>query len=105
MNFAGLLSQTDKVALSILGDPVTYTTGLGVSSSVRGVFDANFLKVELGDAGVSSYGPAIFFRVSDLPAGALTDVAATVTIASVPYSIWEVEPDGIDGVHFRLHLV
>lgn len=73
--------------------------------NVRGVFDSSYTRVDLGQPGVSSQGPAVFLRLEDLPSDPSTDTEATVAVAGVIYSIHEVKPDGVGGgVVLMLHV-
>lgn len=105
MSWSTLLAQTDKGVLQIAGDPVTYTPGVGSAVSVRGVFEAEYVRVDAGVAGVSSPGPAVFLRLSDLPSDPSVDADATVTVSAAVYTAHEVKPDGQGGVLMLLHLV
>ncbi len=103
MDFAGLLSAGDRVVRKTLGGAITYSPGVGDPVDVDGVFDANYVRVDLGQAGVASVGPAVFLRLEDLPSNPETDTDATVTYAGVEYTAHTVQPDGIGGVHLLLH--
>jgi hypothetical protein len=105
VNFGALLARVDGVVLDHLGDAVTYTSGAGASVAVRGPFDAVYVKVEAGEAGVSSSGPSVFLRLTDLTSNPETDLAARVSVAGVVYEIREVEPDGKGGIRLLLHEV
>lgn len=84
------------------GGPVTYTPGVGATVNVRGVFDALYVKVDAGNAGVSSSGPAVFLRLSDLPSDPSDDLSARVTVGVTEYKVREAQPDGMGGVHLLL---
>lgn len=98
MDFAALLARTDEVALDTLGEDVIYTPGAGAAAPVRGIFDAAYVKANAGHAGVSSAGPAVFLRLSELSSDPSDDGAARVTRAGVDYKVRESEPDGQGGV-------
>lgn len=103
MGFAEQLAAADARALETLGEAVTYTPGTGSPVSVQGIFDATYVRVDLGQPGVSSQGPAVFLSLVDLPSDPETDTTATVTIAGVTYTPHEVQPDGKGGVVLHLH--
>jgi hypothetical protein len=103
MAFSDLLLTADRAALAVLGDPVTYTPGVGSAANVRGVFDAAYQRVDVGHAGVASVGPAVFLRVSDLPSDPSDDADATVTVRGTTYTVHEAQPDGLGGVRLLLH--
>ena len=96
MGFEALLSSADSLALSILGQAVTYTTGAGAESEVTGIFDAAF--VAIMPSGAADEYPAVFFLVADLPSDPETDTTATVAVDSVEYAIREARPDGKGGI-------
>lgn len=101
-----LLAQVDAAILtSPLAQAVTYTPGVGVAVAVRGVFDALYVKAEAGEVGVSSAGPAVFLRLTDLPSSPETDLDARVTVDGQEYRRREVQPDGQGGVLLLLHEV
>lgn len=102
--FAGLLAMVDRPLLGNLGGTVTYSPAVGAPVDVVGIFDQQYQRIDLGTAGVSSTGPAVFLTLADLPSNPDTDTAATVTIAGVTYLFHEVQPDGLGGVVLLLHL-
>lgn len=104
MGFADLLATVDRATRRVLGGVATYTPGVGAPVVVDGIFDANYTRVDVGEAGAASVGPALFLRLEDLPSDPETDAGATVTINSVTYRIHEVQPDGLGGVHLLMHL-
>lgn len=105
MAFTDLVERTDLAVRGHLGGPVTYSPSVGAPVDVTGVFDAAYVRVDLGQIGVSSSGPAVFLRRSDLPSDPSEDPGATVTVKGVVYSIHEVQPDGEGGgVLLLLHV-
>lgn len=105
MSFQDLLASADRSVRKLLGQTVTYTPGAGSPVEVRGVFDARYQRLEAGETGVSSTGPAVFLRLDELPSNPSSDLARTVTINGVVYRPFEVMPDGLGGVHMLLHEV
>lgn len=103
MGFSDLLAAGDISVRSILGGTVTYSPGAGSPVDVDGIFDAAYVRVDLGQAGVSSSGPAVFLTLSDLPSDPSVDSSATVTVDGVKYTPHEVKPDGLGGVVLLLH--
>lgn len=103
MGFSDLLAQADVAATQHLGGAVSYTTGLGATVSVQGIFDAAYVLVDAGQAGVSSCGPAVFLRLADLPSDAIDD-EPTITVDAVEYEVREAKPDGQGGVLLLLHV-
>lgn len=101
-----LLTQVNAAVLaSPLAQEVTYTPGAGAAVVVRGIFDALFTRVDAGEVGVSSAGPAVFVRTTDLPSDPRVDLSARVTADGRQYTIREVQPDGQGGVVLLLHEV
>lgn len=101
-----LLAQMNTAILaSPLAEEVTYTSGAGTAVHPRGIFDAAYVKADVGEVGVSSAGPAVFFRLADLSSDPEEDTAARVAVDGQGYSIREVQPDGQGGVVLLLHEV
>lgn len=101
MAFADLLAYVDRAALRHLGSAVGYKPEGGASVSVYGIFDAAYVKVDAGNAGVSSCGPAIFLKLADLPSDP-SDDNPEITVAGVAYQVKEAQPDGLGGVLLQL---
>lgn len=102
MGFAESLATGDVAVRELLGSTVTYSPSSGSPVDVSGVFDAAYIRVDAGQAGISSSGPAVFLTISDLPSDPTTAVA-TVTVAGTTYSVREAQPDGMGGVLLLLH--
>jgi hypothetical protein len=102
VGFTALLAAADRAALQNLGGPVRYTAGSGVTADVVGVFDSAYVKVDAGQAGVSSMGPAVFLRLADLPSDPEID-SPIVTVESVNHVVREVQKDGLGGVLLLMH--
>ncbi len=105
MGFAELLAIGDRATREILGSPVIYTPGTGDPVTVTGIFDKGYVRVDLGNPGVASYGPAVFLTLADLPSDPVADTDATVTIGGVAYLPHEPQPDGLGGIVLLLHEV
>lgn len=105
MGFTDLVERADVAVRAHLGGDITYTPSVGAPVQVRGVFDAAYVRVDLGQIGVSSSGPAVFLKRADLPSDPSDDAGARVTVKGVVYSIHEVQPDGEGGgVLLLLHV-
>jgi hypothetical protein len=105
MGFSDMLAAADVAATGILGDSVTYTPTVGDAVTVDGIFDAAYVRVDPGLAGISSSGPAVFLRLADLGAlDPVSDLTATVTVDGDEYTIHETKPDGLGGCLLLLHL-
>lgn len=106
MGFDALLGVCDGAVRDVLGGPVIYTPGSGSPVTVTGIFDALYIRVDVGSpAGISSRGPAVALRAADLPSDPEVDSAARVTISGLTYSFHETQPDGKGWVVLLLHLV
>lgn len=103
MGFAAQLAAADAATVKHLGGALSYAPTVGAPVSPEGVFDAAHAQVDAGQPGVSSTGPAVFFRLADLPSDPEADTGATITAAGVQYRAWKVEKDGQGGVLLRLH--
>jgi hypothetical protein len=103
MNWPGLVAQSDNTLVRAFGIPTTYDPATGPAILVTGIFDAAYVRVEAGEAGVASAGPAVFYRLSDLPVDPEND-DPTITITGVAYRVVEVMKDGQGGVLMRLHV-
>ena len=104
MAFDELVARMDRTALTVFGEsvPVVYAPELGDAVSVSGIFDAQYVLAK-GDAeaGVETAGPAVFFRLEDLPVDPEED-EPTLTIRGVAYSVTERRPDGMGGIVLAL---
>lgn len=101
-----LVAQVDRSVQSLLGgEAVVYAPSVGLPVSITGVFDSNYV-IAKGDqmAGVETLGPAVFFRVEDLPADPETD-DPTLTIRAVNYRVIERHPDDMGGIVLELRRI
>jgi hypothetical protein len=107
MSFADLIAAADRVAFAAFGDrdangepiPMTYQPTTGPAVPVTGIFDENYLLAKgTAEAGVEALGPAVFFRLEDLPIDPEDDEDPTVTIRGVAYRVIEHRPDGVGGI-------
>lgn len=104
MAFSDLVSAIDSVVRSRVGRAdVVYTSAVGVSVTVSGVFDDTMSRVDLGQPGVNAPGPEVFLSLVDLPSDPVTDTSATVRVGGVTYVAHEAVKDGLGGVLLRLH--
>ena|SRR6185503_1017921 len=110
MAFSDLVAAADRVAMADLGgESVTYTPTVGspppAAVPVTGIFDSKYVLAE-GDAhaGVEALGPAVFFRLSDLPTDPEVD-DPTLTIRGNVYRVVERRPDDMGGIVLALRLV
>lgn len=103
MTYADEVARADRAVQSELGgEIVTYQPQDGAAVTPIGVFDERFVLAK-GDAhaGVETVGPAIFFRLEDLPV-VPEDDEPTLTIRGVDYRVIERMPDGMGGVVLAL---
>lgn len=96
-----MLATGDVAIRDVLGETVTYSPSVGADVEVQGVFDAAYIRVDAGEPGLSSSGPAVFLTLSDLPE--VPNTAATITVDGTDYRPWEVKPDGLGGCLCLLH--
>lgn len=111
VSFADLISAADRVALSVFGEPtpVTYAPEVGDPVSTTpsgapliGIFDEQYVLAKgTAEAGVEALGPAVFFRLEDLPVDPEED-EPTITIRGVGYTVTEHRPDGMGGIVLAL---
>lgn len=106
MAFADLVADADRAAqLALGGELVTYRTALGVPVPVTGIFDEQYVLAKgSAEAGVETLGPAVFFRLEDLPEHPEDD-EPTLTIGGVDYRVIERRPDGMGGIVLALRRV
>lgn len=106
MSFDTLVAQVDRAAQSLLGgELVTYAPAVGVPVSVTGIFDANYVLAKgSAHAGVEALGPAVFFRLEDLPVDPEND-EPILTIRSVAYRVLERRPDDMGGIVLALRKI
>lgn len=104
MAFDDLVALADRAVQSTLGgETVTYRPSADVVITVVpfevvGVFDANYVLAKgTAEAGVEATGPAVFFRLEDLPEY-LEDDEPTLTIRDVDYRVLERRPDTMGGI-------
>src|SRR5512146_954294 len=97
MAWAALHGLALGAVVQHLSDPITYAPEGGDAVEVNGVFDRAYQKEDVGEAGVSSTAPAVFFRVADLPTDPMTDHPA-ITFGGVAYDVSERHPDGAGGI-------
>jgi hypothetical protein len=97
MDWAGLTGVVNQVVVRQVGEATTYTTHVGL-------FDEAHVLVEAGEADVSSVGPAVFYRLSDLPVDPLED-EPEIVIRGVSYEVREARKDGQGGVLLLLRKV
>lgn len=94
MSYADLIAGIDSATRSILGGvAVTYTTAQGESAVVTGLFDDRYLLISPSQSAVEQLVPAVFLRLSELPADPYYD-DPTIEIAGNTYRVRERQPDG-----------
>jgi hypothetical protein len=104
MSFSDLVARIDRAVHGHLGSvTVTYSPEVGDAVEVQGVFDANYVLLDQGNAGVEQVGPAVWLRLEDLPVNPEDD-EPTITIGALSYSVRERQTDGDVGGSIRLLL-
>ena len=108
MTFDELVAQTDRAVQAHLGAVlVIYAPQVGLPvEDVPGMFDEQYVLAKgSAEAGVETLGPAIFFRLEDLPVEPEGD-EPTITIpirdVDVAFRVIERRPDDKGGVVFAL---
>ena len=104
MSFAQLLAVVDRAVQKHLDSvPVIYQSLAG-TVEVRGMFDENYVLVDgSAHAGVEQVGPAVWFRLEDLPLHP-DDDTPLLSILGKTYKVRERQPDGPVGGSIRLLL-
>lgn len=101
MTFAALVTSTDRLVQTHLGETVQYEPGVGAAVSVVGVFSNAYVRADAGGEAVMSSGPAVFLVLADLPSDPEED-APTITRGGVVYKVREAQKDGDGGVMLLL---
>lgn len=101
MAFADLLLIADRANLAVNGQPVAYAPAIGAPVTVNGIFENAYQRIELGNPGVTSTGPMVFVRLSDLPTDLEQDTPI-LTINGQRYTVKEVQRDGQGGAKLML---
>jgi hypothetical protein len=96
------IATANRSCVKALGGTVRYTPAAGAFKDVQGIFDAQYLRVPAGQAGVQSSGPAVFLLMVDLPTDPEND-EPTITVNGIAYQVTEVRKDGQGGVVLLLH--
>lgn len=106
MSFAALMAAVDRAAQAALGgEELLYKTAAGATYEVTGLFSEQYVLAKgTAEAGVEAVGPAVFFRLEDLPTDPEVD-DPTLTIGGVNYRVVERQPDGIGGITLVLRKV
>lgn len=113
MSFDDLVAAADRAAMAALGGvTVTYRPSADVvvtvvETELVGIFDAQYVLAKgSAEAGVETLGPAVFFRLEDLPEDIdLEEDEPTLTIRGVEYRVIERRPDGMGGIVLALRTV
>lgn len=106
MSFDELVRRADRAVQRVLGSVVvTYAPLVGAPVPVTGMFDEQYVLAK-GDAhaGVEALGPAVFFRLEDLPVDPEND-EPTLTIGGLHYRVIERKPAGMGGIVLVLRLI
>ena len=82
-------------SINDFGVAATYRRG-ATDSTVNGIFDNEFVQVDVAEVPYDSTEPVFYCRTADLPAG--YTVGDRLTVDGVFYTIREFQPDGT-GVH------
>lgn len=102
--FAELVAGVDRTCQEQLGgEVVTYAPAeVGPPVPVTGIFDLQYVLAKgTAEAGVEVLGPAVFFRLEDLPVDPEDD-EPTLTIRGLDYRVIERRPDDMGGIVLAL---
>jgi hypothetical protein len=103
MAFADLVASIDDAVREHLGSvSVEYQPESGDAVEVDGLFDATYVLVDEGNAGVEQVGPAVWLKLDDLPVHP-DDDEPQLTIAGKLYRVRERQPDGMGTIRLLLH--
>ena len=103
MAFPDLVERIDRAVQGNLGGvSVTYEPAEGDPVEVTGVFDEVYHRVIAAEAGVEQIGPAVWFRLDDLPEDP-DDDDPLITIAGNLYRVVERQRDGMGSIRLLLH--
>lgn len=86
-------------AVADFGVAATYRRN-STDSTVNGIFDNEFVQVEVAEVPYDSTEPVFYCRTADLPSG--YTVGDRLTVDSVYYTIREFQPDGTGVSKLRL---
>lgn len=89
-----------NTCIGTLGTRAVYISGNG-RSDVSGIFDANYVVVDLNTGVVQSVGPMFSMNAADVPGGEWLD-GDEIEIDGTVYLIIEERPDSESGTAFRL---
>ncbi len=108
MSWPTLAGLAQRATLRAFGESVSYTPIGGELVSLVGIFSERYVDVDLnavsgniGNVSVASVGPAIDFKLADLPGG-VAERGATLVIRGKAYTVANVEPDGHGAALLRL---
>lgn len=91
MSFKALEESVLGNALSAFGESVTYSHAAGGTSTIKAIFDNQFVAVQE----TATYSPTLKVRLSDLLLQ--PSKGDSVSISSVNYRVLESRPDGFGG--------
>ena len=94
--FAALEARVNRAVITRLSNVDALLAGL----PVQGIFDAEYLEVDMG-SGIQSSGPALTLPSANVPANS---GGAAVTVNGKTYKVVESQPDGTGMTVLRLRL-
>jgi len=95
-------SATDRAvffAVADFGTAATYQR-VATNSTINGIFDNEFVQVEVAEVPYDSVEPVFYCQTADLPTG--YTVGDRLTVNAVYYTIREFQPDGTGVSKLRL---
>jgi anti-sigma factor ChrR (cupin superfamily) len=104
MAFTDLVEDVDRAVQQHLGGvTVVYQPEAGDAVTVTGMFDATYVLLDQGNAGVEQVTPAVWLRLEDLPVHPSED-DPVITVNGTTYRVRERQVDSVDGGSVRLLL-
>lgn len=102
--FNALINQIDDQILQHLagGELIRFIPSEGDPVEVRGIFDQAYEMMTEGEAGLSSFAPAVFVRAEDLEIEPLVD-EDQIEVDGVLFHIRDIHRDGKGGSLLLLH--
>jgi hypothetical protein len=113
MAFFDLVEDVDRAVQQHLGGAtIVYQPAEGDAVTVVGMFDATYVLLDQGNAGVEQIMPAVFLRLEDLPVHpdddepiiTIVDDDDHEIVIAGPYRVRERQVDSVDGGSVRLLL-
>jgi hypothetical protein len=96
----GLAATVDFHNVGVFGITVSFRRGVAAPVQVKGIFEADYIPVDIGKSEIAAPQPMIFFRLVDLPVS--PEEGDEVTVNGTVYRVEVTHPDGQGGVELML---